>query len=369
MFKATKRKLQLALGAGLLTIFGAQAAAPATPVLVDSVFKAPNAVSRRYAGRITAINHINSTSRVSGDLIEQGFKQGEMVKKGQLLFAIDDTRYQAMVKAAQAKIGQIKAQLEYAESDYARKEDLFKKEAVSLDALESVRAQLKTLKAQLLAAEADLILAQDDLKNCRIVSPIDGKTGKAAYALGNYITPSSGTLVSVTQLDPIRVRFSISQRDYLALFGNEKNLISQAVVTLKLADGITYKQTGRIEIVDNQTVNSTDAIRVWARFDNPELRLIPNAAITVNLSKNEAEQLPAVLPSAVMHDRKGAYTYVVNADNTVERREVVTGETDGEVQIILEGLRPGEKVIVEGMHKVRPGMPVDPVEFQKAENK
>ena len=372
MHNSTQRKMNAAIATAVLAVlipamsaaFAAPPAAPAVPVVVDQVKLAPNAVNRRYAGRVSAIDHVACVSRVSGELVGQGFEQGAVVKKDQLLFKIDDVRYQAAVQAAEAKVSQIKSQLEYAESDCRRKEGLYKQKAVSLDSLESIRAQVNTLKAQLQAASAELVLAQDDLKNCRITSPIDGKSGKATYAPGNYITPASGTLVTVTQLDPIRVRFSISQRDFLALFGSEKNLVELAVVKVKLADGITLEETGVIDIVDNQTLNSTDAIRVWAKFANPRHRLIPNAAVSVHLTKRDAEKLPAVIPSAVMHDRKGAYVYVVGDDNAISRRDVVLGETDGDTQMILQGLSVGEKVVVEGMHKVRPGSTVVPVAYQ-----
>ena len=220
------------------------------------------------------------------------------------------------------------------------------------------------LKAQLLAAEAQLVLAEDDLKNTKVYSQVDGKSGKAVYAPGNYITPASGKLVDVISMNPIRVRFSISQRDFLEIFGNEKNLKDQAVVSLNMPDGTIYNKTGKIVIVDNQTLNATDSIRVWALFDNPDNKLIPNAAITCSLSKNASVQRPAVLPSAVMHDRKGAYVYVVDKDSKVARRNVLLGNSNGEIQIIRQGLDAGEKVIVEGMHKTFPGAEVAAVPYK-----
>lgn len=344
------------------------AAAPQMPkavVTVDEVRKAPDKLNRRYSGRVAAIFIINSVARVSGDLIYQGFKDGDMVKKGQLLFAFDDVRYRAAVASAKAKIKSIKAQLAYAEKSLERKNTLFKQKAVSQDTKENTEEHVNDLKAQLLAAEAQLILAEDDLKNTKIYSQVDGKSGKAVYAPGNYITPSSGKLVDVISTNPIRVRFSISQRDFLELFGNEKNLKEQAVVTLNMPDGTVYDKKGKIVIVDNQTLNATDSIRVWALFENPDNRLIPNAAITCALSKSSAQLNPAVLPSAVMHDRKGAYVYVVDKNNTVERRNVLLGNTDGDIQIVRHGLNAGEKVIVEGMHKTFPGAEIMPVTYKK----
>lgn len=334
------------------------AGAPKAVVTVDKVTTSPDNLNRRYSGRVAPIYIITCVTRVSGDLIHQGFKCGDMVKKGQLLFAFDDVRYRAAVESAKAKITSIKAQLAYAEKSLSRHNTLYKQKAVSQDTKESSEEHVNDLKAQLLAAEAQLILAEDDLKNTKIYSPVSGKSGKALYAVGNYITPSAGKLVDVISMDPIRVRFSISQRDFLEIFGNEENLKKQAVVKLNLPDGTVYDKAGKIVIVDNQTLNATDSIRVWALFDNPENKLIPNAAITCTLSKNDVEKRAAVRPSAIMHDRKGAYVYTVDAANKVSRRNVLLGNSSGELQIIRDGLKSGETVIIEGAHKTFPGSEV-----------
>ena len=368
-----KKLLTIALSAvfcGTAVLNAAPEKKPAAPqmpkavVTVDQVKMSPDALTRRYSGRVAPIFIITSVARVSGDLIHQGFKDGDMVKKGQLLFAFDDVRYRAAVDSAKAKIKSIKAQLAYAEKSLSRHNTLYKQKAVSQDTKENSEEQVNDLKAQLLAAEAQLVLAEDDLKNTKVYAQVDGKSGKAVYTPGNYITPASGKLVDVISMNPIRVRFSISQRDFLEIFGNEKNLKDQAVVSLNMPDGTIYNKTGKIVIVDNQTLNATDSIRVWALFDNPDNKLIPNAAITCSLSKNASVQRPAVLPSAVMHDRKGAYVYVVDKDSKVARRNVLLGNSNGEIQIIRQGLDAGEKVIVEGMHKTFPGAEVAAVPYK-----
>ena len=368
-----KKLLTIALSAvfcGTAVLNAAPEKKPAAPqmpkavVTVDQVKMSPDALTRRYSGRVAPIFIISSVARVSGDLIHQGFKDGDMVKKGQLLFAFDDVRYRAAVDSAKAKIKSIKAQLAYAEKSLSRHNTLYKQKAVSQDTKENSEEQVNDLKAQLLAAEAQLVLAEDDLKNTKVYAQVDGKSGKAVYTPGNYITPASGKLVDVISMNPIRVRFSISQRDFLEIFGNEKNLKDQAVVSLNMPDGTIYNKTGKIVIVDNQTLNATDSIRVWALFDNPDNKLIPNAAITCSLSKNASVQRPAVLPSAVMHDRKGAYVYVVDKDSKVARRNVLLGNSNGEIQIIRQGLDAGEKVIVEGMHKTFPGAEVAAVPYK-----
>ena len=333
---------------------------PIPSVLVDKVFTAHNITSRRYVGTIVPINNVYSTAKVSGDLIDQGFKDGQFVKAGQLLFAIDPTRYQAAVKSAEAKIAQIKAKLAYAQSNLDRKQDLFNKKAVSLDTYQSVLCERDTLKAQLAEAEAALVLAKDDLKNTRIVAMTTGKTGKAAYSPGNYVTPSSGTLVQTIQTDPIRVRFSLSARDFLSLFGSDANIRKQAKVRIKLADDSEYKLAGVIEIVDSAVQQETDTVRVWARFKNPDNQLIPYGVVTVLLTKDDNRDYPAVPPSAILHDLKGPFVYVVSASNIPEHRAVTLGNCTDNAQVILSGLKVGEQVIVEGAHKVIPKVPVRP---------
>lgn len=350
----------------LLTVFSVAAYAapqiPAPAVVVEETTTAPDIYKRRYVGNIVPINNVYSTAKVSGDLISQGFKDGQYVKAGQLLFKIDPTRYDAAVKSTEAKLAQIKARLAYAEKNLLRKKELLDKKAASLDAYQNVLSERDTLKAQLLEAEAALILAKDDLKNTRIIAMTDGKTGKAAYSPGNYVTPSSGTLVQTVQTDPIRIRFSISARDYLSLFGNDKNIRKHGIVNVILADDSEYKYKGEIEIVDSSVQQDTDTIRVWARFKNPENLLIPYGVVTVILTRNDGKKYPAVTPSAVSHDVNGSFVYAVDSKNNMPvKRYVTLGNLSGEQQVIRKGLKAGELVITEGFHKIIPGVPVKPV--------
>lgn len=350
----------------LLTVLSVAAYAapqiPAPAVVVEEATTAPDIYKRRYVGNIVPINNVYSTAKVSGDLISQGFKDGQYVKAGQLLFEIDPTRYAAAVKSTEAKLAQIKAKLAYAENNLLRKKELLDKKAASLDTYQSVLSERDTLKAQLLEAEAALILAKDDLKNTRIVAMTNGKTGKAVYAPGNYITPSSGTLVQTVQTDPIRIRFSVSARDFLSLFGSEKNIRKNGIVNVILADDSEYNHKGEIEIVDSSVQQDTDTIRVWARFKNPDNLLIPYGVVTVILTRDDGKKYPAVTPSALSHDVNGSYIYAVDSkDNMPVKRYVTPGNLSGDLQVIRKGLKAGELVITEGFHKIIPGVPVKPV--------
>ena len=334
-------------------------------VVVGEVGLGTETMLRKISSTIVAINAYDVMPRVSGDIVKQGFKDGTQVKKGQLLFQIDDTRYRAAVNAILAKIEKIKAQLEYAESNHKRNDELYSKKAVSKDSWESTKSTLASLKADLMAAQAELILAQDDLAHTRITALYDGTTGKSPYAPGNYITPASGKLNRIVDMRELRAKFSFGMRDYLANFGNEKNFRRNARIELILADGSVYKHPGTIEIVDTTSlVESADSLQVWVRFPNPEGILSPGGAVTVKLSKEDPEKYPAVPRQAIVYDRRGTKVYVVNDQNKVESRAVKTGTATDALQVIREGLKPGERVIVEGTHKVMPGTVVNPVPYR-----
>ena len=320
---------------------------------------------RRYTGQVISPATVALTARVSGELLEVGFKEGDFVKKGQLLYRLDNVRYVAAVRGAEAKIEEYKARVLYAKNNFERTNTLFEKQVSTQDEMESARAEYQASEAALLAAQADLILAQDDLKNTRIVAPIDGRIGVNNYTVGNYIAQSSGTLAEIVQLDPVRVKFSLSNRDLLTNFGDEAGLRADSEIHVKMADGREYEVSGTIEFVDNSVNRRTDSVQVFVLFGNARHRLIPGSTLTVLVArKSGGAKFAAVVPSAVMHDSQGAYVYVLDAENTVARRDIVLGGTDGKghFQLVKEGLKPGERVIVDGTHKALPGAQVNVAE-------
>ena len=229
---------------------------PKISVIVP-VYKADSAgepETFRYTAQVMPIETVNITSRISADLVKVGFKDGEYVEKGRLLYTFDDTRYAAMYKSDKSKIEEYEAKLIYARNDYERTNELFKKGVSTKDEMESSLSQYKSYQASLLGAEADLILSEDDLKHCKIYSPISGVIGLTNYTEGNYITPSSGILATIVQLDPIRVKFSMSSRDFLENFSDIETLRKTCVVRLKLADDTFYDEEGEIEFINNEAL-------------------------------------------------------------------------------------------------------------------
>lgn len=332
-------------------------------VTVGKVTEADDIQTRRYTGQIISPATVNLVARVSAELMKVGFKEGEFVRKGQLLYQLDSVRYEAGVKSAEAKIAEVKARLAYAESNYRRTDTLFSKQALSQDTMENTLSVLNAYKAALLEAEAALVTAKDDLRNTKIVAPIDGRIGVTNFTEGNYIMPSSGTLAKIIQVNPLRVCFSMSNRDLLSMFGDEGSLKANAQIRIRMADDSYYDKAGVVEFINNEANRKTDTIQIYVKFDNPDNKLIPGSTVAVVVSRKTGEKLPAVLPSALMHDSKGAYVYVVNDKNIVERRDVVPGSGIGSLLIIRQGLKTGENVVTDGMHKAMPGVEIEP-DFQ-----
>lgn len=313
-----------------------------------------------YSGVVLSPQSVRIVSRVSGELLEVGFKDGDQIKQGQLLYRLDDTKYQATVKKIRAMLAQGQARAEYAQKNYERTNALYAKEITTLDALESTQSTLKAMLAAVAETEADLISAEEDLKDCIIRAPIDGMVTTTNYTVGNYLTPSSGPLVNLFQISPVRVRFFISTRDYLDLFGSPESLRTDSRITLVLANGEVYPAEGEIELMSMEANRNTDTVQIYALFDNPEYKLLPNSTVKVTLAKKNSKKLPAIPSSAVMFDTQGAYVWLVENGDMVRKQHVVLGNTDGETQMILSGLSAGAEIVTDGTHKVMNGVMIVP---------
>lgn len=366
---ALKKNLLLAaavLGTALPAF--AQGEPPPPYVSVEKAVIRNDAATRKYVGHIEAIQSVSIVARISGYLYEIKFKEGELVKKGQLLFVIEDTTYRAKAKSAEASVMQIQAELEYAQNDFNRQEKLYQKRAVAEIVYQDAKRLFNTTKAKLAEAEANLLDANNSLSYTKIYAPITGIIGKATYTEGNYVTPTSKELADIVQVTPIYVRFAISERDFIKEFGSVEGIRKNGIVQILLADGREYSKTGNIVLVDNKVDNETGTITLWAQFDNPDHVLVPGGYTTVKLSRKLAVPTPAVKLSAMMTDDKGNYIYIVDKEGKAELRRVKPGTVIGSMQLIESGVKPGETVVVDGTHKVRPGGKVVPV-FEKQETK
>ena len=339
----------------------AMPARPPSVVGVKAAVSTPDILLRNYVGLVVSPAVVQITPRVSGEIISVGFQDGSQVKEGQVLYKLDPVQYEAAVKSCEAKIAECKAKYAYAKSSFERNDLLYKKNAASRDAMENAKASMDGYLAALMSAEAELIKAKDNLKNTVITAPISGLAGVTAFTKGNYITPSSGTLVSIIQITPMRVKFAMSSADILDLFKDKKDMLNATEVTVTLANGKKNAEKGKISFFNNEANKKTDALLLYAVFPNKDYTLYPGMTVRVTIRRDLKISLPAVLPSAVLHDNKGSYVYILGKDNIVEKRYIVPGTARADLQLIASGLKAGDKVIVKGTHKVYPGAKVIPV--------
>lgn len=356
-----KKILSLLLTVVSLPLFAAPAAPAGAAVGISTVSEQNDKDFRTYTAQVISQHVVNIVPRVSGEIIEVGFHDGSVVKTGQMLYKIDPVQYEAAVKAAEANVEKIRAELLYLQSSFERISTLYKKNAQSKESLENARSKLAVAKASLKAAEADLLVAQDNLKHTVLKSPISGLAGISSQHRGNYITPSSGVLVSIVQFSPIRVRFSMSMADIMSMFKNQTELQNNADITVQLANGTVYPEVGRVAFVDNAVNQRTDTIPLYAGFKNSDRKLVNGSVVTVTISHKKGVTRAAVSPSAVLHDANGAFVYLVK-NGLADKVYVTTGNSTPEKQLILAGVKVGDQVISKGTHKVYPGCKINIVE-------
>lgn len=317
--------------------------------------------TRNYNGRITSPDIVSVIPQVSGTIVEVAFKEGSMVKKGDLLYRIDDVKYNAAVSSAKAAEAQAQATLDYAQKTFERTQKLFEKKVSSVDDFDAATSKLSTAKAALDAAKAALVSAEDNLRHCRIVSPIDGKIGVNAATVGNFVSTATGPLTTIVGQNPLRLSFSMSSRDFLGTYGGENGLHNRFKVAIRLADDSLYPHLGEIDFISNTANPSTDTITIYVKFANPDGLLVPGASVKVEVSYKEDKTVVTVPVTTIIHNLDGNFLYVMGENNMPEKRTVVTDGVTETYEIISSGLKAGEIVIAQGTHKVIPGTPVNPV--------
>ncbi len=354
---AAAAAVTLFAGCTTLSAQGMQGPAPVVPVAKTVMVSEQG--TKQYIGKLVSTHAVDLKARVSGYLVNVLSKEGEMVKKGDLVMQIEDTLYVAKVKSAEAKVKQKNAELEYARSNFARQKELAGISAKS--EMDEANRLLKLREAELAECEAALTEAQTNLSYTKIISPITGRFGKATYSPGNYITTSSDALGSVAKISPIYVKIAISEPDYIRMFGTPERILKDAVIRIRTADRKMFDEVGRVKLADNKIDPRTGTLMLWCVFENKSGRLIPGGVVDAFISRKVSEKFPAIQVSAIMQSKQGQFVYVVDSENKAQVRPVMTGEIVGSRQIITRGLKEGETVIVDGTHKVMPGQAVNPV--------
>ena len=345
-----------ATAVALLAVQAAFGAALTLPVA--KVTGAVDDQAKTYPGKVVAMQRVDLAPEVSGEILEVCCEDGALVKAGTVLFRLNPIKYKSALKNAQSKVAECKSRKLYADSNVARHE---KAMGVSQDAVDKARSDRDVATSALEAAEAELAVAEYNLSHCEVKAPIAGKVGTIRLTKGNYASPEKGALVTITQITPIRVRFSISSADFLTMFqGRSKNLKEKAAVEVILADGSTFGEKGEIDYTENIADESTDTLRVYARFANDERVLRPGGTVNVTVKNRDGVVKPTVLPSAVMQDVQGPYVWVLDDSGKAEKRPIVRGRMTGDLLFVTHGLAVGERVVTDGTHKVAPGDKVTP---------
>ncbi|MBE6369723.1 MAG: efflux RND transporter periplasmic adaptor subunit [Lentisphaerae bacterium] len=337
-------------------------------VVVEKATPVEKLPARRYVGMVEAVNTVDIMPRITGTLLKINFTEGAAVKAGDLLYELEDTTFAAGVQALEAQIEAQQASLNFATSEYNRKYKLLQSNVVSTATHEQALMEIKIAQANLKRLHASLTDARNTLSYTKIHTPISGMIGKSRFTVGNLITPQSGAMVNIQQLAPIYVKFSISEKVLRREFGNIDRLKEQAKVQVMLADGSIAAETASITLTDNKINAKSNTVTMWATFQNRNCELLPGSFVTVLLeSSNSSQTHPGVLPSALIMENDQCYIWVLPADgkNIPVRRKVKPGDTVNGRQIILEGVKNGEMVVVDGTHKIRNATPVTPVAADK----
>ncbi len=329
-----------------------------------------------FVGQAYGLYDIPIRARVEGFLEGIYFKEGQAVKKGQLLYVIDSQPFQAEVVAQQSKVAEAKTMLVNAEKELNRYKPLAEKNAVSQSDLDAVQATYDAALASVEAAKANMRMSQINLSYTKLKSPIKGVIGKTEAKIGEFVgrDPNPVILNTVSRIDTIRVQFFITEGQYLQLakeYGKELKEEDppnneKVKMNLILADGAYYPYFGLLDFIDRNVDSSTGSLLVQASFPNPKRLLRPGMYTKVKIPIENVKNA-LLVPQRCVQELQGQYSvYIVNAENVIEAKQLKIKAKIGDYYIIKEGIKGTDKVVLEGLQKVGSGMEVIPkvVEFQ-----
>jgi membrane fusion protein (multidrug efflux system) len=355
--------------AGALLVAGCDEKAPAQSqtgqappaVVVARAERQPVTQTAAFVGRVEAIEKVEIRARVTGFLEGRHFQEGQDVKAGDLLYTIERVQFEAEAAVKAARVASAQAQLQFAQFQVGRAQELVRTNATPQQTLDQRVAEQGVAAAAVQGAQADLRQALVSLGYTEIKSPIAGRVGRSTPSQGDVVGPDSGVMTVVVQQDPINVTFPVSQRALLEIRQRHPGQDAAALqVKLRLPDGSTYAHPGRINFVDVQTDKGTDTALVQAQVPNPDGILSDGQFVGVTVEGEQPQQAIVIPQSAVQMDQAGAFVLVVGADNKVEQRRITLGRGPAGQSVVQSGLDAGTMVIVEGAQRARPGSPVTP---------
>lgn len=344
--------------------------APAAPaVTVVKVEQRDITPSTSFTGRIEAIDKVDLRARVDGFLEQRRFTEGQDVKAGDLLFVIEKAPYQAEIENVDAAIARSQATLDQAELEQRRQAELVKRQATAQAILDDKIAKAAEARADLRKQQAAMTTAELDLGYTDIKAPIAGRIGRSNFSVGNFVGPQSGTLATIVSQDPMYVTFPVTQRQLLAVrkegeAGGQDP--SKMAIKVQLADGSLYGAVGHLNFVDVQVNQGTDTVQVRATLPNPDGILVDGQLVTVVVETARPQAALVIPQQAVQIDQAGRFVLKVDAESKVQVQRITVGAEREGYYVVTNGLAQGERVITEGLQKVRPGMAVDAAEAPAA---
>lgn len=309
-------------------------------------------------GRVVSKYQVSIMARISGYLQKSFFKEGDYVKAGETLFLIEPAEYQNASNVAGANIQNIKAQLAYANKQLARAEELVRQDYIAKAKYDEILANRDALQAQLSAAQSNYKDTNRNLSYTRVKAPVDGRIGIIDVTVGNYVTPSSGSLTTINSTNPIYVTFPLSSEDYAAISSIDKKADARRKVELFFQNGDKYELNGVQDFLDNKVDQTTGTVTLRATFQNPNNKLLHGEFVNVRLFANNPVKVPVVPIVAVQENQEGKYVYTIDNKGLPKLTYIKTQGQSGDNWIVKDGLKHGDKVIVEGILKVTPGSPV-----------
>lgn len=347
----------------------AAAAPAAVPVSVATVTESDATTWDEFSGRLEAVERVEIRSRVAGAVLATHFREGALVSKGDLLVSIDPAPYAAELARAQAQVGAAQARLGHARGEFARAQRLWEDQAIARRELDDRTNALQEAEANLLAAQALEQGARLNLGYTQVRAPVAGRIGRLDVTVGNLVAagPGAPVLTTLVSVSPIYASFDADEQIVArALQGMQRggasarDTLERIAVQMGTAGSADLPFTGRLQLIDNQVDARSGTVRVRAVFDNPDGALMPGQFARIRMAQPRSERQLLVSERAIGTDQDKKFVLVVGEDNQAEYREVKLGAPVDGLRRVTEGLRPGERIVVNGLQRVRPGALVQP---------
>lgn len=330
----------------------------APEVTVADIQEAEIIRSFEAPGRVVSKYQVNVMARIAGYLQKSYFKEGDFVKAGQTLFQIEPQEFSNASNVAKADVENTRAQLVYAEKQLARAKELVAKDYIAKSQYDNLLAQRDALRAQLASAQARYNDSNRNLGYTHVKAPVDGRIGIITVTLGNYVSPSSGALTTINSTNPIYVTFPLDSDDFDALsMADGSNNINRKT-EIYFSNGQKYPLNGVQDFHDNKIDQTTGTVTMRATFQNPNNQLLHGEFVTVKLYSNNPVKTPVVPQTAVQENQAGKYVYKIDDKGLPQLTYIKIGAQNGTSWIVNEGLKAGDRVVIDGIQKVVPGQPV-----------